>query len=100
MILLTPCHRPIFIIIHSKVAKAKIVAIIVAEEKRNLGIGKSLIDKTMQYLRENNIKSVSVTVQINNLLALKFYQNYDFFISGKCIESTGKSLILTKYLNN
>lgn len=79
-----------------KIPSAKIMAIIVAKEKRGLGIGSSLVDKAIEYLRKNKIKSLCVATEVSNILAIKFYQSCGFSLSGTCVESVGRSFILTK----
>ena len=64
----------IYIIIDNN--KAKIDALYVNEDYRNQGIATKLINDSISYLKEKNIKQISINVLSNNIKAKSIYLKY------------------------
>ena len=58
--------------------RAELNYIFVKEEYRKLNIASLLMDYMINYIKENNIDSVTLEVNINNKPAIKLYQKYLF----------------------
>lgn len=52
--------------------------LIVNSEKRGQGIGKSLLEFSIDYARKNNLKFIKTFVEANNKNALALYRKYGF----------------------
>lgn len=52
--------------------------LIVAEQRRNNGIGKALIENAVNYAKEKNCEVVELTSYKDNIKAHKFYENNGF----------------------
>lgn len=52
--------------------------LIVAEQRRNNGIGKALIENAVNYAKEKNCEVVELTCYKDNIKAHKFYENNGF----------------------
>jgi GNAT superfamily N-acetyltransferase len=59
--------------------------LIVEENKRGLGIGRALFDKTMEFGRENECKKMIWQVLDWNAPAIEFYKKYNSHLDGEWI---------------
>ena len=50
----------------------------VKKNYRNRGIGKKLLHTSLKWLKENNIKYISLEIHLDNKKALKFYRDLGF----------------------
>lgn len=69
-----------FIIIWISDNNGQIIDIVINESKRMLGYGKGLLKYSLNYFKENKVNTVSLEVRKSNLLAIKFYEKFDFKI--------------------
>lgn len=60
--------------------------IYVDESKRNQNIGSKLFEAFREYCQENNVETINVTVNSQNIQAIKFYEKCNF-ISSRIIMS-------------
>lgn len=77
---------------------AKIIAIIVDDKFRGMGIGKGLIEKAVEELKNDGIGLLSVTALPKNSAAVHLYKGLGFKDAGFVWESTGKNAILVREL--
>ena len=55
-----------------------LLKIVVAKEYRNRGLGKSLLNNSIESFKRNGISSIYLEVDINNEIAISFYENFGF----------------------
>ncbi len=55
-----------------------IINFAVTENSRRLGIGKKLIEETINVFNNNNINEISLDVRESNIVALSLYKKYNF----------------------
>ena len=67
----------IYLIIGNK-NEAKIDALYVLEEYRNIKIASKLLDLAMLYFKEHNVNSVEIGVLSKNIVAKNLYMKYGF----------------------
>lgn len=67
----------IYLIIGNK-NEAKIDALYVLEEYRNMKIASKLLDLAMLYFKEHNVNSIEIGVLSKNIAAKKLYMKYGF----------------------
>ncbi|TDL82637.1 GNAT family N-acetyltransferase [Peribacillus frigoritolerans] len=53
-----------------------------SDSAQGLGIGKELMNATLEWCRSNNLHKLCLTVFASNEIALKLYQKYGFVIEG------------------
>ena len=58
--------------------KAEICNIFVNEDKRNMGIGSSLMEYLIDYLRSINIYNITLEVSVLNSSAISLYKKFGF----------------------
>lgn len=58
--------------------EAELIKVVVLKEYRNNGYGKSLIKKSIELLKEKNIKNIFLEVRENNNIAIKVYEYIGF----------------------
>ena len=73
---------------------AKIWALIVAEESRKKGIAGELIRKCIDRVSQAGGRCIELTVQKDNIPAIRAYEKSGFKVIGDCLESTGPSHIM------
>jgi len=78
-------------------SEAKIISVIVIEEKRKQGIGTELIKQACEYLSNQKIENVAITVAPNSD-AKRLYEKLGFIDIGTYQESVGKSIYMIKRL--
>ena len=63
----------------SKFGKKGYVSNLYVQKKyRNKGVGKKLLYASLKWLKENNVKYISLEIHLENKTALKFYRKYGF----------------------
>ena len=70
-----------------KKSSAKIDALYVTSEKRNLGIATKLIENTKNWLKEKNVSNITINVIYENEIAKKLYNKLGFknyYVTLKC----------------
>lgn len=67
-----------FVTVKIELEVGKIGLIAIDESYRGKGVGKQLIYKVESYLKEEDVKILTVATQKNNSAAMKFYQNIGF----------------------
>ena len=58
--------------------KGYISNLYIKKEHRKKGIGKKLLDISLKWLKQNNVKYISLEIHLENKNALKFYRNLGF----------------------
>lgn len=61
--------------------RAEIIDIIVHINHRNQGIGQELLSATLEYMAQNNIKSISLEVKVTNKEAISLYKKNNFKVT-------------------
>lgn len=69
-----------FVIIWISEENGQIIDLLVSPNKRGLGFGKCLLKYSLTFLKENNVKVVSLEVRESNLTAINLYQRFNFKI--------------------
>jgi len=59
-------------------AKVNIANVIIKKEMRGKGLGKMLIENTLEFLHENNVKTVTLSTNSKNKPAYAIYKKYGF----------------------
>ena len=59
--------------------KGELESLHVDESKRGLGIGKELVAKHLEWMKENNCKVIGVTVSQENESTINFYKKLGFY---------------------
>lgn len=67
-----------YIATSASAAKAEIISIAVAPDCRRLGTGKALMQHTLDLLARSGIRTVSLTVRVENEDAIRFYRCFGF----------------------
>lgn len=57
---------------------AKITNLEVKDEFKKRGYGKQLMDKFIEYCKNNNVSNISLRVEKDNLIAKSIYEKYNF----------------------
>lgn len=70
------------LITNSFIRYARIYSIAVHPDTRGMKIGQLLLDKGLEYAREQNFKSVTLEVNVNNNGAIQLYLKNGFTIKG------------------
>ena len=58
--------------------EVNIMNIVVKKDKRNLGIGSSLLEEIIRYSKIHNATSITLEVNEKNIPAIKLYEKYGF----------------------
>ena len=58
--------------------QVNIMNIVVKKDKRNFGIGASLLEEIIRYSKIHNATSITLEVNEKNILAIKLYKKYGF----------------------
>lgn len=58
--------------------QVNIMNIVVKKDKRNFGIGSSLLEKIIRYSKIHNATSITLEVNEKNIPAIKLYKKYGF----------------------
>lgn len=58
--------------------QVNIMNIVVKKDKRNFGIGSSLLEEIIRYSKIHNATSITLEVNEKNILAIKLYKKYGF----------------------
>ena len=58
--------------------QVNIMNIVVKKDKRNLGIGSSLLEEIIRYSKIHNATSITLEVNEKNIPAIKLYEKYGF----------------------
>lgn len=66
------------LLLHHCAAIAEIQELIVKEKLQNSGIGKALIERSMQWSRQQGAAQLEVTCNINRMHAQQFYRHLGF----------------------
>lgn len=74
-----------FVTVKINEVKAQIGLIAVSTNAQGKGLGKKLLLKTENYCLENNIKTLQIPTQFENIAACKFYEKMGYQISDKII---------------
>ena len=77
-----------------------ITDIVVKKDSRKLGIGSLLLEKLIQEAKEENVNSITLEVNVNNLPAQKLYEKYGFKKLGvrkKYYNNTDDAIIMTLF---
>lgn len=69
---------------------AEVIDIVVKEKYRRKGYAKEMLKFAYQLLKENNVKSLSLEVSVDNIKAINLYENEGFIIV-KAIKNYYKS---------
>ncbi len=69
--------------INDNVAQIGLIAVLLQAQGK--GLGKKLLLKTENYCLENNIKTIQIPTQLENIAACKFYEKRGYQISEKII---------------
>lgn len=77
---------------------AQVVNIAVSEKARGRGIGKLLLEKSLEYLKSSGAKEVRLEVRPDNEAAVKLYQTTGFVERGATMDLKGKWLVMTREL--
>ena len=85
--------RPQFKSIH-------IFHVFIDRENRSKGYSKLLVNEALEYVKNNNIKAVTLAVHKNNPIAIKLYQTYGFKIVGENKIGSYKMLLNLTKSNN
>lgn len=59
---------------------AEVLNFLIDNKYHNKGYGTELFNYILKYLKNNNIKQLTLEVNVNNLKALKFYNKHNFEI--------------------
>ena len=62
--------------------QVNIMNIVVKKDKRNFGIGSSLLEEIIRYSKIHNATSITLEVNEKNIPAIKLYKKYGFVESG------------------
>lgn len=71
------------------------LGICVSDYKVGLGYGSLVMEYIIEHSKNNNVKEVSLTVDVDNLLALELFKKFGF----KIMEKTKSYYIMKKYIN-
>ncbi|MCK4300814.1 MAG: GNAT family N-acetyltransferase, partial [Planctomycetes bacterium] len=77
---------------------AKVWVLLVHPEHRRQGVATALLRAAERYLRGRGAREVTVTVTEDNRPAQTLYEKAGFREAGRCLESSGPSLVLVKQL--
>ena len=77
---------------------AKVWVLLVHPEHRRAGVATALLEAAERYVRSRGLRGLTVTVGLDNQPAQALYLRAGFHPAGRCLESTGPSLILAKSL--
>lgn len=64
--------------LHREKKQCFIEDLVVDKEHRNRGIGKSLLQKAIDYARDNECDVVELTTYLDNVKAIRFYESNNF----------------------
>ena len=79
--------------------KAEICSIFVNEDKRNMGIGSSLMEYLIDYLRSINIYNITLEVSVLNSSAISLYKKFGFVeVAKRCGYYNGVDGILMELI--
>ena len=79
-----------------------ITDIVVKKSSRSLGIGSLILEKLIQVVKDENVASITLEVNVNNIPAQKLYEKYGFKSVGvrkKYYNNTDDAIIMTLFLN-
>lgn len=57
----------------------EIQSICISEEYRNMGIGDRLMEKSLEWIRSNNVDKILVKVAVGNEEVFSFYEKHNFY---------------------
>lgn len=80
--------------------EANITNIVVKKDIRNQGIGNLLLNKLIDFSKQNNMSNITLEVNENNQYAIKLYNKFNFNITGirkKYYNGTDNAIIMTLY---
>lgn len=80
-----------------------ITDIVVKKDFRMLGIGSKLLEKLIQEAKKENVTSLTLEVNANNIPAIGLYEKYGFKSLGirkKYYNNTDDAIIMTLYFSN
>jgi len=80
-------------------AEAKVWVLLVHPEHRRRGVAGALLRAAEGYVRGRGVRELTVTVTEDNRAARALYEEAGFVEAGRCLESSGPSLILTKQID-
>lgn len=83
--------------------EANIMNIVVKKEMRGKKIGKLLLKNLIKILNEQNARSITLEVNINNKIAINLYKKFEFDEVGirkKYYNNIDDAIIMTKKLKN
>lgn len=78
--------------------EANITNIVVKKDIRNQGIGNLLLNKLIDFSKQNNMSNITLEVNENNQYAIKLYNKFNFNITGirkKYYNGTDNAIIMT-----
>lgn len=67
-----------FIILWESDQYGQIIDLVIRENKRSLGYGKMMIEKSFDFFLSKNVKSLTLEVSVNNDKAIKLYEKMGF----------------------
>lgn len=67
---------------HDKEGKGEVETLFVKEEFRKYGLGKLLIEKAIEWLKNNKVNNVDIMIAAGNEEALPFYEKFGFKMAG------------------
>lgn len=78
--------------------ESNITNIVIQKDFRNQGIGHLLLNELINFSKQNNMSSITLEVNENNLYAIKLYNKFNFNITGirkKYYNGTDNAIIMT-----
>lgn len=78
--------------------ESNITNIVIKKDFRNQGIGHLLLNELINFSKQNNMSSMTLEVNENNLYAIKLYNKFNFNIAGirkKYYNGTDNAIIMT-----